>query len=88
MESCLGENRWDQGFIDDETEDVIRASLLDLLRVGTTIEEATEEVKRRSSGLGEFSKKYIGKVPKVYESLVAHLLTSADECSSQTQVLA
>lgn len=65
MESCLGENRWDKMFIDDETGSVIQASLLDLLRVGTTVEEAIEEVKKRSSGLGEFSKKYIGKTPKV-----------------------
>lgn len=65
MESCLGENCWDKKFIDDEIEDVIQASLLDLLRMGTTIEEATDEIKKRSGGLGGFSKKYIGKTPKV-----------------------
>lgn len=66
VETCLGENRWDKKFIDDEIDGVVRASLSDLLKVGTTIEEATEEIKKRSSGLGEFSKKYIGKTPKVW----------------------
>lgn len=65
MESCLSENRWDSKFIDDQIEDVIQASLPDLLRVETTIEEATDEIKKRASGLGDFSKKYMGKTPKV-----------------------
>lgn len=65
MESCLSENRWDQKHIDDEIDDVVQGSLLDLLRIETTIEEATEEVKNRASGLREFSKRYIGKTPKV-----------------------
>ena len=65
VESCLSENRWDERFIDEEIENVIQASLPDLLRIETTIEEATQEIKKRSGGLGEFSKKYIGKTPKV-----------------------
>jgi DNA replication ATP-dependent helicase Dna2 len=65
VESCLSENRWDQKYIDDEIEEVIQGSLLDLLRIEKTIEEATEEVKNRASGLKEFSKRYIGKTPKV-----------------------
>lgn len=65
VESCLSENRWDTKFIDDQIDDVIQAKLQDLLRIGTTIEEATEEVKKRASGLEEFSKRYMGKKPKV-----------------------
>lgn len=65
VETCLNENRWDDKFINDEIDDGVRESLLDLLRIGTTIEEATAEIKKRASGLKEFSKRYIGKKPKV-----------------------
>ena len=65
VETCLNENRWDDKFINDEIDDGVRESLLDLLRIGTTVEEATSEIKKRASGLKEFSKRYIGKKPKV-----------------------
>jgi DNA replication ATP-dependent helicase Dna2 len=65
MESCMSENRWDENFIDDETDNVIRAKLPDLLRIEKTVEEVTEKVKERARGLQEFSKRYIGKKPKV-----------------------
>ena len=65
VESCLSENRWDKKFIDDETDDVLRKHLQDLLKIETTIEEATDEIKKRASGLAVFSKRYIGKFPKV-----------------------
>lgn len=87
MESCLGENRWDKQFIDDQIENVIRGSLLDLLRVETTIEEATEEIKKRSGGLAEFSKKYIGKTPKVEQILDYWSLVSTDGYFSQMPTL-
>ena len=61
----MSENRWDSRFIDDEVDDVARRKLPDLLRIEKTVEEATAQVKDRAVGLEAFSKRYMGKVPKV-----------------------
>ena len=61
----MSENRWDTKFIDEEIDSVSRRKLLDLLRIGMTVEEVTGEVKDRAVGLQVFSKRYMGKTPKV-----------------------
>jgi len=61
----MSESRWDTKFIDDEIDGVARRKLLDLLRIGMTVEEVTEKVKDRAVGLQVFSKRYMGKTPKV-----------------------
>jgi len=61
----MSENRWDTMFIDEEIDSVSRRKLLDLLRIGMTVEEVTGEVKDRAVGLQVFSKRYMGKTPKV-----------------------
>jgi len=61
----MSESRWDAKFIDDEIDAVSRRKLLDLLRIGMTVEEVTEKVKDRAVGLQVFSKRYMGKTPKV-----------------------
>ena len=65
VQSCMSENRWDTKFIDEEIDSVSRRKLLDLLRIGMTVEEVTGEVKDRAVGLQVFSKRYMGKTPKV-----------------------
>jgi len=61
----MSENRWDTKFINDEIDDVARRKLPDLMRIEMTVEEVTEKVKDRAVGLEVFSKRYIGKTPKV-----------------------
>lgn len=61
----MSESRWDAKFIDDEIDGVARRKLLDLLRIEMTVEEVTEKVKDRAVGLQVFSKRYMGKTPKV-----------------------
>jgi len=65
MESCLSEERWDTKFINDEIDDVCRRKLLDILKIEMSVEEVTEKVRERAVGLEMFSKRYIGKTPKV-----------------------
>jgi len=67
MEVCLSEDRWDKTFIDDEIDDACRRRLPDLLRIQMSVEEVVEEVKNRAGGLEVFSKRYMGKTPKVRE---------------------
>ena len=65
VETCLNEGRWDEKFISDEIDDVCRSRLPDLMRIEMTVEEVAEKVKERAVGLQVFSKRYIGKTPKV-----------------------
>ena len=67
MEACLSEDRWDKKFIDDEIDDASRRRLPDLMRIQVSVEEAAEKVKERAGGLEVFSKRYMGKTPKVRE---------------------
>lgn len=67
MEFCLSEDRWDKKFIEDEIDDACRRRLPDLMRIQVSVEEAVEEVKNRAGGLEVFSKRYMGKTPKVGE---------------------
>lgn len=61
----MSENRWDKKFIEDEIDSVARRRLQDLLRIQMSVEEVAEKVKDRAVGLEVFSKRYIGKTPKV-----------------------
>ena len=61
----MSENRWDTDFIDEEIDNVARRKLPDLLRIQMTVEEVAEQVKSRAVGLEVFSKRYMGKKPKV-----------------------
>lgn len=65
VQSCMSENRWDTDFIDEEIDNVARRKLPDLLRIQMTVEEVAEQVKSRAVGLEVFSKRYMGKKPKV-----------------------
>jgi len=78
MEACLSEDRWDTKFIDDEIDDASRRRLPELLMIQMSVEEVAEKVKERAVGLEVFSKRYMGKVPKVgmsHELLVSRVLT-------------
>ena len=66
METCLSEDRWDTKFINDEIDDVTLRKLPDLLKIDSSVEEVTAKVRERAVGLEMFSKRYIGKKPKVW----------------------
>jgi len=74
MEACLSEDRWDKTFINDEIDDASRRRLPDLMRIQMSVEEVAEKVKERAGGLEVFSKRYMGKTPKVWEASVPGFL--------------
>jgi len=70
MQACLSEDRWDTKFIDDGIDEASRRRLPDLMRIEMSVEEVVEKVKDRAGGLEVFSKRYIGKTPKVWMTLI------------------
>ncbi|KAG1738190.1 AAA domain-containing protein [Suillus lakei] len=55
MQICMAEQRWDDRFIEEHTEEIIRKNLAELVKIN---------FKARSKGLRVFSERYIAETPK------------------------
>ncbi|PFH51603.1 hypothetical protein AMATHDRAFT_142035 [Amanita thiersii Skay4041] len=78
MQTCLTENKWDSLSIDQQIEQVISKSLMDLVRIDTTINDARRELRERSRGLLPFASKYLSETPKPEAVLINTRDTSKD----------
>lgn len=65
MQTCLATQQWDEFYVEDLIENAVMKNLPEIVKLGTTIEEAKREVKLRSKGLKVFSERYIAQAPKV-----------------------
>lgn len=67
MQKCLATGKWDKRSVEDGIDEVVRSStgLRELVKLGLGIETAKAEVRARSGGLAEFSKRFIGPVINV-----------------------
>lgn len=65
VQECLAAGRWDEEFVDQKTDEVIRASFDRLFQIRVGFDIAKVELKKRSQGLKRFSELYISETPKV-----------------------
>ena len=65
MQTCLATQQWDEFYVEDLIESAVMMNLPEIVKMGTTIEEAKRELKLRSRGLKVFSERYIADTPKV-----------------------
>ena len=65
MQACLLARRWEEHWITDKIKEVVMKSLLELVKIGATVDQAVIEVKARAKGLYSFAEKYVADVPKV-----------------------
>jgi len=65
MQICMAEQQWDERFIEEHTEEIIKKNLAELVKINVSIDEAKREVKTRSRGLRVFSERYLAETPKV-----------------------
>lgn len=70
LQAALVEDRWDEAWMNEKIEEVVRNHLSDLLALDTSVETAIQEVKIKAKGLQSFSKKYISQQPKVNSFVV------------------
>ncbi|KAH7909650.1 Dna2-domain-containing protein [Hygrophoropsis aurantiaca] len=70
MQSCLIAQRWDERWIDEHIDEIVRRSLVELVKLGLGIDDAKREVKMRSKGLRGFSERYMSQTPKPDATLV------------------
>ena len=85
MQTCLNEDRWDTKFIDDEIEEVSRRKLPELMRIEMSVEQMIEKVKDHAVGLEDFSRRFIGKTPKVCKASIFWFLSGGDGYFSRTR---
>ncbi|PBK71331.1 Dna2-domain-containing protein [Armillaria solidipes] len=64
LQACLVADRWDEIWVDDKIDEIVRGGLSDLVRINTNVDQAKREVKARAKGLHAFSEKYMASSPK------------------------
>jgi len=74
MQACLSSGNWEDSWIDERIEEVVRMGLADLIKINIGVDQAKREVKMRAKGLREFSQKYIAEIPKVCPNRARSLL--------------
>lgn len=65
MQSCFIAGRWEESWIDEKIDHVIRKGLDHLLKIDFPVEQAKREVAARAKGLIAFAQKYVSDSPKV-----------------------
>jgi len=75
MQLSMSEDCWQQDWIEEKIDEVIRMNLVKIVRIGMTLQEASREVKARAKGLIAFADKYMGIKPKVSTGIRSQVLT-------------
>lgn len=65
MQSCLSSGHWEESWVQNKIDSVVRDGLMELVKLNVTVEDAKREVKFRAKGLQAFAQKYISAAPKV-----------------------
>ncbi|KAJ7675810.1 Dna2-domain-containing protein [Mycena polygramma] len=83
MQVCLSSGRWEELWIEEKIEEVIREKIADIAKINLSVEDARREIKMRAKGLKAFSEKYIADSPKAHA-----LLTNTRSSPGETSRLA
>lgn len=74
MQACLTSGRWEDVWVDEKIEEVIREKISDIAKINLSVEDARREIKERAKGLKAFSQKYISDSPKVGSIVVTAMM--------------
>ncbi|KAF9261112.1 Dna2-domain-containing protein [Marasmius fiardii PR-910] len=75
---CLGAKRWDDAWLDQQIDEVVRSNLADLVRIEMNVEMARSQVKARAKGIQTFFKRYLSVEPKP-EGFLSNTRASRDQ---------
>ncbi|KAF8831992.1 hypothetical protein HHX47_DHR1000949 [Lentinula edodes] len=64
VQACLSAHCWDDRWLDDKIDEVVRENLVDLVRINVNVETAINEVKARAKGVQSFFNRYMSETPK------------------------
>jgi DNA replication ATP-dependent helicase Dna2 len=65
LQESLKDDKWDDKSIEEKIDEKVVEGLEDLVRLGVSVQQAKNEVKKRAAGIKAFSEKYVGQTPKV-----------------------
>ncbi|KAJ7761485.1 DNA replication factor Dna2-domain-containing protein [Mycena maculata] len=80
MQACLSSGRWDDVWVNEKIEEVIREYISDIAKINLSVEDARHEIKLRAKGLKAFSEKYISDSPKA-QALLTNTRSGPGETS-------
>ncbi|KAK7049300.1 DNA replication endonuclease-helicase Dna2 [Paramarasmius palmivorus] len=78
FQTSLNAKRWDEAWLDEQIEQVVRDNLMDLVHISTDAEQAKREVKSRAKGIQTFFDRYLSLNPKT-EAILSNTRTGRDE---------
>ncbi|KAJ7044139.1 Dna2-domain-containing protein [Mycena alexandri] len=64
MQACMSAGRWEDLWVEEKIEEVIREKISDIAKINLSVEDARREIKLRAKGLKAFSEKYISDSPQ------------------------
>ncbi|KAJ3807809.1 DNA replication factor Dna2-domain-containing protein [Lentinula aff. lateritia] len=64
VQVCLSAHCWNNRWLDDKIDEVVRENLVDLVRINVNVETAINEVKARAKGVQSFFNRYMSETPK------------------------
>ncbi|KAG8800957.1 Tripartite DNA replication factor [Serendipita sp. 398] len=64
VQLSLAEGRWDDQWINDKTDEIVRRNLDNLVQLNLSIDVAKAEIQKRAQGLQGFSRRFVGVNPK------------------------
>ncbi|KAJ3750860.1 DNA replication factor Dna2-domain-containing protein [Lentinula detonsa] len=69
VQACLSARCWNDRWLHDKIDEVVRENLVDLVRINVNVETAISEVKARAKGVQSFFGKYMSETPKADATL-------------------
>ncbi|KAG7095095.1 hypothetical protein E1B28_005882 [Marasmius oreades] len=75
---CLGAKRWDDAWLEQQIDEVVRNNLADLVRIEMSVEMARSQVRARAKGIQTFFERYLSIQPKP-EALLSNTRASRDQ---------
>ncbi|KAJ7069715.1 Dna2-domain-containing protein [Mycena amicta] len=80
MQACMSAERWDDPWVQNKVDELIRAHLPDVAKINLSVEDARREIHLRAKGLKAFSEKYLADSPKP-QAILTNTRSSPTEVS-------
>ncbi|KAJ7863097.1 DNA replication factor Dna2-domain-containing protein [Mycena olivaceomarginata] len=80
MQACMTSRRWEDAWVEEKIEEVIREKISDIAKINLSVEDARREIKLRAKGLKAFSEKYLADSPKT-QAILTNTRSGPNETS-------
>ncbi|KAJ4485710.1 DNA replication factor Dna2-domain-containing protein [Lentinula aciculospora] len=78
VQACLSARCWNDRWLQEKIDEVVRENLVDLVRINVNVETAISEVKARAKGVQSFFNRYMSETPKA-DAILSNNRAARDE---------